>query len=271
METLSVPTLELVLERLGFSTFPAPGPRGLRAVYRAWCRHVPFDNVMKRIDLAEGHSPFRNDLPENFCNLWLVHGAGGTCWPSSRALGALLHTLGFDVTLASCAMADDLRGREHTHGTVLATVDGDRYWVDSSMLTDDPVPLIPGAETHLDHPLRPVRVEPVEDSWRVHWISGAVEGTMGCLLLDPAVDGDHYSTRYEASRTMSPFNTALYATTNRDDSVLSFGGGTVIRLDADGRHQEGPLSPERRREVLIDEFGYSETIVDALPPDDPPT
>ncbi len=270
METLSVPTLELVLERLGFSTFPAPGPRGLRAVYRAWCRKVPFDNVMKRIDLVEGYTPLRNTLPEDFFNLWLVHGIGGTCWPSSRALGALLHTLGFDARLGSAAMGDEIFGREHTHGTVIVALDDEQYWVDSSMLTDEPVLLVSGQPTELDHPLRPVRVEPVEAAWRVHWESGAQAGTLGCLLLDPNVDGDHYSTRYEWSRGMSRFNTALFATKNRDREVVTMGGGAFIRLDHDGRHSDGPLSPERRRELLIDEFGYSEAIVEALPPDDEP-
>ena len=46
--------------------------------------------------------------------------------------------VGFDVTLASAAMADDLGGRVHSHGTVLATVGDELLWVDTAMLTDRP-------------------------------------------------------------------------------------------------------------------------------------
>lgn len=270
MESLSPATVDAVLDRLGLPAPPAPDRTGLDAVYRAWCRSIPFDNLIKRIDLAAGTAPFRNDTPEAFFALHLAHGTGGTCWPSSRALGALLHTLGFDVRLGSAAMADDLAGPIHSHGTVLGTVDGELLWIDSSMLTDVPVPLRRGAESVLDHPLRPVRVEPVDDLWRVHWISGARPGEMGCLLLADDVDGGHYSERYEWSRGASPFNTSLYATVNRADDVLSIGLGHRIVLDAGGRHTDGPLDDVQRHRILVEEFGYSEEIVAALPGDDPP-
>jgi N-hydroxyarylamine O-acetyltransferase len=269
VESLAPEVADAVLARLGFSDPVKPDRTGLDALYGAWCRNVPFDNLVKRIDLVSGTTPFRNDQPAAFFELWLAHGTGGTCWPSSRSLGALLHTVGFDVRLGSAAMADDLAGRIHTHGTVLARVDGELLWVDSSMLTDEPVPLVRGGATRLDHPLRPVRVEPVDDLWRVHWISGARPGEMGCLLLDPDVGGDHYSARYEWSRGMSPFNTGVFATRNRSDDVLSVGMGRRIVLDRTGSSASEPLTEPGRRAVLIDEFGYSEEIVDALPADEP--
>ena len=145
MEPLTPATVEAVLGRLGFSTPPAADRAGLDALYLAWCRTVPFDNLVKRIDLAAGTTPFRNDTPQPFFALFLAHGCGGTCWPSSRALGALLHSVGFDVRLGSASMGDEVMGRVHSHGTVVATVDGGQLWVDSSMLTDAPVPLVPGA------------------------------------------------------------------------------------------------------------------------------
>ncbi len=269
MDVIAPETTEAVLERLGFPAAPVTDRAGLDAIYLAWCRTVPFDNLVKRIDMAAGTEPFRNDGPEDFFALFLAHGTGGTCWPSSRALGALLHALGFEVRLGSAAMADQIVGPVHSHGTVLATVDGSLLWVDSSMLTDVPVPLVAGAGSHLDHPLRPVRVEPVDDRWRVHWSSAARPGEMGCLLLDGDVDAEHYSARYDWSRSTSPFNSALYATTNRADHVLSIGLGSRIVLDASGLHGDGAMDDGTRRRVLVDEFGYSEQIVDELPPDDP--
>lgn len=269
METLPYELSEAVLQRLGFSEVIAPDRLGLEAVYRAWCRSVPFDNLVKRIDLATGTTPFRNDEPVAFFDLWLRHGCGGTCWPSSRALGALLATLGFDTRLASAAMRDDLAGPVPSHGTVIIAFGRELWWVDSSMLTDVPVPLIPGSSTRVDHPLRPIDVEPVADRWRVHWRGGAMDGVLGCLLLDPDVDTAFYSTRYEASRSWSPFNAATYVTTNRDDHVASVAMGRHIVLDADGYHASEPLEPDQQRRLLVEEFGYSEALVDAVPADDP--
>ncbi len=269
MESLEPATIEAVLARLGFPDVVTPDRAGLDAVYLAWCRSVPFDNLVKRIDHVAGTAPFRNDEPEGFFALWLEHGTGGTCWPSSRALGALLHTLDFDVTLGSAATGDELFGRMHTHGTLLVTVDNATFWVDTSMLTDTPVELVETAETTLDHPLRPVRAEPVDDLWRVHWMPGGTDTVMGCLLLDREVDAEHYSARYEWSRTMSPFNTAVFATTNEIDRVITMTSGELHTVDHRGRTSTG-LTDDERRIVLVDRFIYSETIVAALPPDDAP-
>lgn len=269
MDQLADPQVEAVLARLGFAAAPDVDRGALDAIYGAWCRQVPFDNLIKRIDLAAGTTPFRNDTPAEFFALWLDHGVGGTCWPSSRALGALLAALGFDIRLGSAAMADEFVGPVHSHGTVLARVEGELLWVDSSMLTDAPISLRVGEATALDHPLRPVRVEPLDDLWRVHWTSGARPGEMGCRLLADDVDGDHYSARYEWSRENSPFNGGLYATTNRADRVLSFAQGRRIVLDATGATASEPLAAAARRTLLVEEFGYSGAVVDALPADDP--
>jgi N-hydroxyarylamine O-acetyltransferase len=269
METLAPDQRDAVLERLGFAAPVEADRAGLDALYLAWCRRVPFDNLVKRIDVVAGTAPFRNDRPDAFFDLFLTHGTGGTCWPSTRALAALLHSLGFDVRLGSASMADEVAGPEHTHGTVLATVGDDLLWVDSSMLTDEPVLLVAGEATALDHPLRPVRVEPVDDLWRVHWQTG-VGIEMGCLLLADDVDGEHYSARYEWSRGWSPFNTAVYATRNGPDEVVTFWAGRRDVIEATGHTPGTTLDPDARRTVLVDEFGYSEEIVDALPPDDPP-
>ncbi len=257
MEALEPRTVEAVLDRLGFSVPVEPDRAGLDALYLAWCRTVPFDNLVKRIDLVDRTTPFRNDRPKAFFDLWLTHRAGGTCWPSSRALGALLHTVGFDVRLGSAAMGDEFTGPLHSHGTVLTRLDGELLWVDSSMLTDEPVPLVAGVATGLDHPLRPVRVEPVDDLWRVHWTSGALPREMGCLLLDPDVDGTHYSARYEWSRENSPFNTGLFATRNRADGVSASAWGAASCWTATGR---APATRSRPRSA-----GWSWSTSSATP------
>jgi len=105
----------------------------------------------------------------------------------------------------------------------------------------------------------------------VHWIQSARPESMGCLLLDDDVDGAHYSARYEWSRGWSPFNTSLFATTNRDHDVVSLGVGRRFVLDAGGLRDEGLLDGDARRQALVEEFGYSEEITDLLPADEPPS
>ena len=84
-------------------------------------------------------------------------------------------------------------------------------------------------------------------------------------------DGEHYSARYEWSRTSSPFNASVYATTNRTDHVIQLSAGRKVVLDAGGVRDEGLLDGDARRQALIEEFGYSEEIVDLLPVDEPPS
>jgi hypothetical protein len=46
--------VDAVLERFGFADPPEPTFAGLEGVYGAWCEHVPFDNLVKRIHFAGG-------------------------------------------------------------------------------------------------------------------------------------------------------------------------------------------------------------------------
>ena len=130
---------EIVLLRLGFQSRPAANLEGLQAVYRAWCTHVPFDNVRKMIALRSG--PDRS-LPGSyaipFLEGWLADGTGGTCWPTSNALFELLRSLGF----AACRITGSMRDLGIVnHASVKVAVD-DRDWlVDSSLLSNVPLPL----------------------------------------------------------------------------------------------------------------------------------
>ncbi len=258
---------EAVLDKLGLVSRPQPDRAGLDELYLAWCRRVPFDNLVKRIHLTSGTAaPIANGPAGAFFTSWLAHGTGGTCWPGAGALHALLVTLGFDARRGSAAMYDDRTGPIHTHGTTIVGVDGTDFWVDSSMLTNVPLPLIPDDSTHIDDPVGPVRSEPVDDLWRVWWTSPVNGEDIGCLLLDDDATAAHYLARYEASRDMSPFNTVLYATRNDVDTrVTLLADSRFVRTT--GGITDASMRDDRAR-VMIEEFGYSEEIVAALPPDE---
>jgi N-hydroxyarylamine O-acetyltransferase len=268
-DRLAPDTTDAVLDRLGFSDAPASDFDGLAAVYTAWCDHVSFDNVVKRIHLASGSAePIPNGPPETFFASYLRHGSGGTCWPSSGALYALLTALGFDARRGSGAMRDDLSGPIHSHGTVIVRLDEREYWVDTSMLTRRVLPIERGKDATLDDPIHAARVEPVGDLWRVWWTHNFLDEMLGCLLLDDNVTGEHYLARYEWSRGQSPFNTALYATRSFEDRRVTLAYGHRFERRAEGV-SSSPLAGSERTRTLVEEFGYSEEIVAALPPDDP--
>ena len=257
-----------VLQRLGLADRPDPDLAGLERVYLAWCRNVPFDNLVKRIHLVSGgDAPIPNGPVDAFYASFLAHGTGGTCWPSSNALYALVTELGFDARRASAAMADLSTGPIHSHGTVLVRIDGADYWVDSSMLTDRPLPVRPGEATVIDDPVNPVRADPVGVSWRVWWRVPIADGELPCLLLDDDVDEVHYFARYEWSRENSPFNTAVYATRNFDGHKLTVAFGKRFERTTDAMTVTELDGRTERDTVLVEELGYSEEIVAALPSD----
>ena len=67
---------------------------------------------------------------------------------------------------------------------------------------------------------------------------------------------------------MSPFDTGLHATHNYDGARVTIAFGQRFERRVDGTTSEGLDAAERKR-VLIEEFGYSESIVAQLPQDDP--
>jgi N-hydroxyarylamine O-acetyltransferase len=246
------------LAKLGFASPPRPDRAGLEALYRAWCRNVPFDNVRKRIAMAESATePLPGGLPDDFLAAWLEHGTGGTCWPSSNGLHALVSACGFDVRRISASMFDR---NDHNHGSLVVRLDGEEWLVDSSIQCDAPIPLRPGVETKLDDPVHPIRVEPSEKGTLVHWGRSGSSDTMPCRLMQDPVDEAFYLERYEISRGYSVFNTALYARRNFEGRLVSFVGRTRFEKTAHGVAQR-ELTPDELRAALVAELGLSREIV----------
>src|SRR5881628_2632800 len=93
--SLPLDLLDRILERFGLGAPPDRTVGGLRQLYAAWCLAVPFDNVRKMIALrVASHHPLPGGDPREFFESWLSDGCGGTCWPTSNALFALVSSLG---------------------------------------------------------------------------------------------------------------------------------------------------------------------------------
>ena len=257
-----------MLARLGIDA-PAPTAEGLRTVYGAWCNHVSFDNVQKRISLAERHDHLAGCEPEEFFENFLVHGTGATCWPGSGGLAALLESLGFRIRRLVAAMNYEQLGIRPGHASTVAETDGRDWLVDSSMLTVDPFELRRGERTERIDAVHAIAADPYEGRWIIRWMWQNAE-TMPCLVLEEGVSPERFALSYEATRAArTPFNTALLARRNLPDGgLLAIRGDTVTRVSPTGVRRVMPA--EDRSRLLVEEFEYSPEIVARLPPDEAP-
>lgn len=262
-----------VLDRLGVQRVPVDAG-GLRTLYSAWCRAVPFDNLRKIIALRDAPAsvPLPGIEPDDFFTAFLAHGTGGTCWPTSEAWLALLLACGFDArrvaaTMLPVPVPEDSPGRPN-HGSTIVTIDGVDHVVDTSMLSEDPLVLGPGPATATPDPVVGIDAERTGARWLLRFMPWRPEGRLPCELDPAPVAADLPAARYEFSRTGSPFNGDVHARRNLADRVLIVANGSVFRIDrASGETVPEPLDGDvtRRDEVLVGEMGYSEEIVARLP------
>lgn len=249
---------DAVLHRLGLAHPPSADLAGLRAIYGAWCTHVPFDNVGKVIALrTDAASPLRAIHATFFFETWLAEGTGATCWPSSNALYTLLRSLGFDARRVAAHMQD--AGR-FNHGTVIVNADGGEWLADSSLLTGIPLPLtkeifvaphaVFNSEVELDGETHVV--------W-THWPTNSAY--MPCRIFRDVVTHAYYAERYEATRESSPFNSRLCARRNRDGEMLML-LGNIRFTKSTHRIESRTLSGYEILDSLRREFGLAQSILD---------
>lgn len=257
-------TVERVLERLGLRAPPEPSLDGLNVLYRAWGLAVPFDNVRKRIALCRGDTgPLPGVHAQDFFENFLRHGTSGTCWPSSNGLFALLDACGFEARRIAASMRD--MGIPN-HGSVVVRIEGTDYLADSSMLPPAVFPVRPGEALEIEDPVRPIRVEPVEDTLRIWFQLSFGDTFLACRILEDPVDHPFYLERYEITRSLdqSPFNTALYAQRGFPGGrVLTYLGTSRFWKNAEGV-EKTELSADELAQSLVAELGLSEEIVEEL-------
>lgn len=241
----------------------------LRDFYAAWCRHVPFDNILKLITLKSGTpATLPGSTPVDFLESWLAHGTGGTCWSGSGALVSVLSALGFDAerAIATMLVAPDL---PPNHGSVRVILDGIPYLVDSSILFGEPVPLIANVESGVSHPAWGVRGRWENERFHLFWRPLHQPEGFDCRFDHFGASHSEYETRYEETRVWSPFNYELTARINRGNEVIGISFGNRVTLYGDGSVESIPVTDEEKRRFLVEEFGIDESIVAQMPADVP--
>ncbi|MEP6546856.1 MAG: arylamine N-acetyltransferase [Gammaproteobacteria bacterium] len=269
-----------VLAKLELSRRPEPTLGGLHAVYSAWCRHVPFDNVRKLIHVRrQDPGILPGDDPEDFFNAWIRHGAGGTCWAGNGALCALLTAFGFDArrAVATMVVAPNL---PPNHGSTTVLFDGRRYLVDASILHGEPLlleePLTPEGLLLVDEGATAATAPVAWNAacrmsaghWHIRWRPLHKPEGIDCRIDRFDVDAASFRQLHEQSRAWSPFNYELHARTIRDTSVIGTAFGQRIEFDAGGTAQRALQMGDRLR-FLVEEIGIHEELAAMVPPDVP--
>lgn len=260
--------LNRVLEKLAIDR-QTPSLESLFSLYRAWSAGVPFDNVRKLIHLRSGDDrPLPGGKAEDFLESWLSHGTGGTCWTGAGALHAVVTSLGFHAErgIATMLVHPHL---PPNHGTVLVTLEGERWLLDTAMLSVEPLRIVTGEETSVAHPAWGARCSWRDGRCHVSWRPLHVPEGFECRIEGGGADAPDYLRRYEQTRGWSPFNYELNARVVRGDYVMGAAFGKVVTLHGDGRTTVQPATHEQRVRLLIDDVGMSEEIVSQLPEDIP--
>lgn len=257
-----------VLDQLGLTEPPPLSLPGLERIYRAWCRAVPFDNVLRRIQIAQGGiGPLPGCQPEEFFFQFLAHGTGGPCTPTSQALCALLEAIGFTVARAPATITE-LHDEPVGHSTLIVALEGERYALDTAILCERPIPLVK-TNTTIDDSLHPIAIEHIAETWRISYLSSGRRHPMTCVVFDTCIDSQTCVNLYHVTqhtRRFSGFNSALYLRLNRADTILTFIGQFRIETNAAGETHEAFLGRERAH-ALIEDAHLSSAIVNLLPPD----
>jgi len=265
--TLPRGLVEEVLTFLDCPAVPDLTPAGLTSIYRAWCRAVPFDNIRKLIAIRNGTpGPLPGDDPLDFFNALLDDAVGGTCWAGNGALCALLQSLGFDAVRAVGTMlvAPNI---PPNHGSVLVRLGRDRFVTDASIMSVEPVRVVPGESTSVEHPAWGVAGHWLDGAFAIRWQPLGRDGTIDCRMDSFEVDAARFRAQHEATRSWSPFNTELMFNLVTEDGRIGVASGHKIVIGPDGREMREEIVD--RVAFLVDELGVTERIAARVPHDVP--
>ena len=260
-------TVGAVLDKLGVARC-APDLPGLRAIYAAWCSAISFDTSLKMIYLQEeSRGPLPGSTADGFFEAWLEHGTGGTCWAGNGALHDLLAAVGFDVARAIATMLPVPDIKAPNHGSVIVTLEGERWIADASILSGEPI-RIPAPEEPL--PLEaPPRFEWFEGKPSVIWRILVVPDGFPCRIERIGADALEWDALHQRTAAWSPFNYQLNIRLLRGETSIGIADGQRFEFDKDGLLSVTPLDRDGCLRFLIEEIGISEQIAHRVPHDLP--
>lgn len=256
-----------ILEKLGAEP-PATDLAGLRSVYAAWCRGVPFDNVLKMIHVAEERpGPLPGSTPDSFFEDWLACGAGGTCWAGNGALHDLLEALGFEVQRALATMMPSPGMTGPNHGTVVVSLEGERWMADASILSGEPIRIPEPGEPDGTGPLP--RFEWLDGKPALVWRTLRAPDGFPCRIERVGAEAGDFDELHQRSAAWSPFNYELSARLMRGRKTIGASGMERFEFEGTGLISAVQLDRAGRVSLLVEELGIAEAVARRLPDDRP--
>ncbi|MFI9811762.1 arylamine N-acetyltransferase [Saccharothrix variisporea] len=264
-------TVDRFTRWLGLPDAPAPSWSHVTALYRRWCQRVPFDNFLIRTAIAGVPRRVPGMAPPEFLSTAMTLGVGNLCMEAADALCAVLRAHGYRVSVGLCQIGGDSGTLRVNHTTVVLHWGGERFVLDTTLLTGEPIALVDGH--HLVTPVLPHAVRDLGGLWEIATVTAVgkkpkvirllavVEQTSVCDALYQSLQGPDY---WAANRR-------FFIQLHEDDALLTFSGDTLYRTTADDVASRRIGADERTR-VLTDVFGVSAALAPTLPADDrPPT
>lgn len=247
-----------VLIKLGFSSAPELDFEGLSALYKAWCTHVPVDNIQKMIALRSQRSGYLPGIdPVEFYDAWLTEGTGGTCLAASNAFYEFLQGLGFETYRGTASLWG---GDQENHAVILVHIDGQDWLLDVTMRSLHPLPIVPGHIHVQQDSIHHFEIDPEGESFYVWAQCPPFKTHVVYKLRDRSVPERVYGVLYEQSREFSLFNDRLYVRHDQPGWQVTIVGNHKFEQTPIGLVHEELTRGELLAE-LTGQLGYSSNVI----------
>ncbi len=164
-------------------------------------------------------------------------------------------------------MLSSPQSTEPNHGSVMATVDGERWLVDASILSGSPI-RIPGPGEPADEGRFPgsrgSMTAPPSCGGRRALRKGSTAGSSGSAPIQRSG-----IERHQRTAGWSPFNYQLSARLLEGETSVGVARGQRFRVEPDGSVSVDDLDPESRARFLVEVLGIAERIAVCVPDDRP--
>jgi hypothetical protein len=156
------------------------------------------------------------------------------------------------------------------HGSVLVALEGTDYLSDACMASMQALPLRPHHSAFSGAGIHQLKALPAGNGHEILWMVGWIRERPLVFRPEPEhdpVDHAFFLQRYERTKNIGFFNDALLVSRAVSDCIITVGRGKVIRVAQDGTVTRTQIDQTEQAAVLINEFGLSEEIVQAIPDD----